>query len=197
MQSSKSPIVLFDLDDVIAIMRDETSRAFSKMSGKHVPYEHWHTLCSEVLYGVRFCPETLMRERILENCAVEGDAVSVFEELHSAGLKTAIITARGWHRNGVKITETWLDERGISPTELHVVDLGEHSTKAEAFSGISKLHDIRGFIDDQPRYLEQAQARRDIPNIVVRNHPWNYQYDADLKRVDSLTEFKDIILSQA
>jgi uncharacterized HAD superfamily protein len=184
----KRNIVVFDLDDVIAKMRFETSRVFSKVSGKHVPIEEWDFFCSEHLYGVEFCPEMMMREKIIERCLVEEDAKYSIDLIRSLGLETAIITARGWHNEGRKVTEEWLSSHQLDVDHLHIVELDK--TKYDVFSKLQYDFNILSFIDDQPKYIEQAIQHEAVRNVFVRNHPWNQNIAPQkVKRVNSLTEF--------
>lgn len=186
----KRDVVIFDLDDVVAKMRFETSRVFSKISGKHVPIEEWDLFCSNYLYGVDFCPQTMMKEQIIERCLVEEDAKHAFDSIRSLGLDVGIITARGWHDEGRKVTEEWLAKHDIQFDLLHLVALDK--TKYDVFSQLQSDFNIISFIDDQPKYIEQAISHEAVENVFIRNHPWNQKVDdSKAKRVNSLTEFVD------
>lgn len=186
----KQNIAVFDLDDVVAMMRYETSRVFTKMSGKEVPFEEWDIFCCNHLYGIDFCPQTMMDEEIIERCEPEADAKEAFKTVRDKGMKIAIVTARGWHNKGREVTEAWLSKHGLEVDELHVVDLNK--TKYDAFTEMEENYNIVSFIDDQPKYIEQAVEHDAVNQVVVFDRPWNQQVDGNkVKRVSSLNEFAD------
>ena len=185
----KKDLIAFDMDDVVNKMRLETSRVFTEMSGKVVPVEEWSKLCPQFLYGVDFCPETMMKGRIIEDCLPEEDASETFKMLSERGFQTAIITARGWHDRGVEATLEWLDQHGIEVDHLHVVSMTE--TKFDVFSKIQKDFYIKAFIDDQVKYLEQAVNHEAVEKVFAFNRPWNQnlEFEGNIHRVHSLLEF--------
>lgn len=192
MHSHSNPAIIFDMDDVVAKMRERMSETLTKMSGKVVPHESWHTICCHTLYGVEFCADTMVRERIIERCEPEPDAQFAFQALHDKGFHIVIATARGWHPQGHELTQEWLERHGLPHDELHVVGLGEGSSKADVFTAVSRDRPIQAFIDDQLRYLQQADDHPSVDQVVVMDRPWNR--DTPLPRVTSLREFAHLMV---
>lgn len=178
--------IAFDIDDVVAVMRDQISRVYSKILGKEVHHKDFYDFDLDKIYGVKFCPQTMTEEKIIENCVAEDDAKEVFDTLRDSGFRIAVITARGWHEKGIELTEKWLEENNLKYDELHVVG---RDGKTPAFDKISQFGTIHSFIDDQPGYILEGREHESVRNVFMQNRPWNINMEGE--RVFSLSEFKD------
>lgn len=188
---TKPNYIIFDMDDVVAKMREPMSEHFNEVSDRYIHHEDWHTLDCIELYDVPFDADHMVEKRIIERCVPEEDAKATFDRLHELGFRIAVATARGWHPKGAELTEEWLHNHGLHQDEIHVVELAGGAGKSAVFDNIAKKGRIAGFIDDQDKYLKQSFNHDAVEKTYAMTRPWNkHSVDFD-HRVKSLTEFTD------
>lgn len=190
---SQEKFIIFDMDDVVAQMREVLTEFFNGVSKNgYVHHKDWHTLDCKELYGVDFDPQAMIDEKIIERCEPEADAKETFDKLHEMGFKIVVATARGWHPQGAELTEEWLHKHDLHQDEIHAVSLSGKG-KTEVFDKVAQRGRIAGFIDDQDKYLSQSHSHDGVEKTFAMNRPWNLESKAFDHRVDSLTEFRQSV----
>ncbi len=121
--SKISPYVVFDLDDVLANLREELMTMLRLRTGRDIHWREWRSYKLDGLYGVsvKQILQWVMEEEVLEAAALERRAAETIEAARSAGYRIAVITARGWHPRGELLTWQWLERHALRVDELHLV----------------------------------------------------------------------------
>lgn len=188
--------IFFDVDDVLVDTSKQIEQAMHKMTGLHLPCEQWpHHMFTE-LYKIGAERRDEMRalwvqEKILENAAVFPGVTSAMQQLAGDGYRLGLITARAWHPDARRITETFVNEHRLPVDEIRL--LGFFDSKADVLrdSGLT----IQGFVDDTTRHA-QSCAEAGIPSVLL-SRAWNQDAPASLPRIESLDHFPHWVRNEA
>lgn len=173
------------MDEVIVNIRDRLAEHLNQVTGKNIPASAWYQHDLEETYDIKTekLLDVFFASRILETATLEPDAADALSQAKKLGYNIGILTARGWHHDGLALTHQTLQHYGISVD--HVVAVPLHAKKHEiiqtAFQGV-----IAGFVDDNPAHVRGVSSIG-IPTFV-RDRPWNtdlLEYD----RVHHLEHF--------
>ena len=188
-ENTKPPYVVFDLDDVLANLRDHLMCMLRHQTGQDVHWEEWHqyelgsvyNTTAEVIMG------WVLEHQVLESASLEPHAQVAVHAARQCGYRVAVVTARGWHPRGKRLTEEWLARHGLDIDELHLVPaFGDKS-------GILRgLGSVAYFIDDNVGHLYPAQALPEVGETLLIDRPWNRQ-DREIRRLFGLDEFVELL----
>lgn len=182
----------FDLDDVLANMREPMCASMTRRVGKKFSVSDWtdydyfdgHMSAKEFL-------QMLVDDRVLETCSPEPGAMASLQRLQAKGLKIAVITARGYHPRGEEVTLTWFAEQGVKIDSLQIVQPGQ--SKVEA---LAKLPNVIGYVDDHIKHLENISKANPGMSLHLMARPWN-QHDKKFERVYTVSEYAEHSLTRA
>jgi 5'(3')-deoxyribonucleotidase len=180
-----SPYVVFDLDDVLANLREQLMNMLRLRTGRDIHWRDWRNYKLDGLYGVSVeqILRWVMEEGVLEAAALERKAKEAIEVARSAGYRIAVITARAWHPRGEVLTWQWLERHTLRVDELHLVPV--FGNKSEI---LKRLGLVEYFIDDHLGHLYPARELAQVHRVYLLDRPWN-QDDDSLHRLHNLDEF--------
>ncbi len=183
------PYVVFDLDDVLANLREHLMSMLRKRTGKDI---HWHQWCEyklEGLYGIS--GEKIMQwvheDEVFETATLEPGAKEAVTAAKAANFRVAVVTARAWHPKGESLTADWLQRHELAVDELYLVPI--FGDKAAI---LRRLGEVEHFIDDHLGHLYPAMQLPEVHQVYLLDRPWNRQ-DELLHRLHSLDEFTDLL----
>lgn len=181
--------IVFDLDEVLANLRDPIMRAMHKASGKLIHHREWekHDLTQAYQVSNEVLLEIFCEHAVLQSAHPEPGARETIDLAKRCGFQVAILTARAWHPEGAAITEDWLYRHRIEPDFLHLVNLHEKKSDLVADYGA-----VRFLIDDHPGHIQDISKLVNVHRAVLRDRPWN-KHMREYLRVCSLEQFQIII----
>lgn len=179
----------FDLDEVVAVLRDPMATGLSKIRGHQLDWREWkhYDFFDKYTTRERFL-EMIVEERILETCDIEPDAAEAIERLQREGVQVGIFTARGYHPEAKKVTEDWLSGKGVRVDLVEIIGLGQSK-----FEAIARVPGLTNYIDDHLDHLHGLEAISNRVNRYVMDRPWN-THDTSFQRIHSVSEYADSVL---
>ena len=185
----RAPYVVFDLDDVLANLREHLMSMLRERTGRNIHWRHWRDYELSGLY--RTSNEEIMHwvreDEVLEAATLEPHAKDAIDTARSAGFRIAVITARAWHPRGDSLTRDWLQSHELSVDELNLVPL--FGNKAEV---LNTLGVVEHFIDDHLAHLYPARELPGVRSVFLVDRPWN-RADRTLHRLHNLSEFTALL----
>lgn len=183
--------IVFDVDDVICNFRESLYQSF-KIKGIDFHWSEWSSYNLTANYKFEDDNEFIrhmLDSQVVENAAIEEYVKEFFENLKNHGYHIGLLTARGWHHEGFKVTEHFVRSNGLTVDKI-VLSSSYHDRKSaylKEFEG-----EVKGYIDDSIRHIVDFISLS-VPNVYLLDRPWN-QENRELPRVNSLKEFSNIIL---
>lgn len=183
-------VVVWDLDDVIVNFAETLCERMTTRDGLPADWRQWHTYdtCQTV-----FAPthdgfvDAMIQARVLESCEPIPGVLATIADFHARGWTQFIVTARGWHPDGVNITAATLAHHQIAPyiAAVHVVNGG----KVDALSRIGRV-DL--YVEDCAHHVAAALDQCDVAEVAMINRPWNLGFQPSspnahsrLRRIES------------
>jgi 5'(3')-deoxyribonucleotidase len=184
-----TPFVVFDLDDVLANLRDPMMTMLRQRTGKNIHWSQWQSYELGPRYGTSSdnIMEWVLEDEVLEAATLEPYARPVFEAARQNGYRIAVVTARAWHPRGEELTREWLEQHELNVDELHLVPM--LGNKAAV---LSDLGVVEHFIDDHLAHLYPASELPSVRQVLLVDRPWN-RSDASLRRLQCLGELKTLL----
>lgn len=144
-------------------------------------FTNFFDITQDILHGV------FVDNNIIENVVPLEDAIEALHRIRKLGYKIHIVTARGWHKDGVHITMDWLDTHGGIYDSVTVMD-GRFQSKSEAYQKVSDR--FAYIVDDGLHNIDDAVHSEIVDEVVIISAPWNTSVDTYTdKTVNSLSEF--------
>lgn len=182
--------IVLDCDDVLSNAREPFAEVVSHLVERTVSHEEWDKWDALIhqndLTFEQLTPR-VVETNVLENMDPEKGAAVVTNMLKKLGYEIIILTARGFHPNGHKITENWCNVHNITFDEIIVV--GPHECKSETIKG---LGDIHIYVDDNGSHIAAADQLDNVEHAIIMNMPWNQHDDHD-HRIDKLSQILELI----
>jgi FMN phosphatase YigB (HAD superfamily) len=181
--------IAFDLDDVLANLRDPLMTVLNRETGRDIHWRQWTEYELSGIYGasVERIMDWVHRFGVLEAATPEPWARATLEAVRRAGYRVAVVTARGWHPRGETLTWTWLARYALKVDEVHLVSGGR--SKAEV---LARLGAVEHYVDDHLGHLYPAQGSSKIRQLHVLDRPWN-RHDAVLNRLYTLEDLVGLL----
>ncbi len=179
------PYIVFDLDDVLANLRDHLMAMLWRKTGRHIHWNDWqqYELGSVYEASTEIIMQWVLEEQVLESASLEPHAVRAVQAAKARGYAVAVVTARGWHPRGRRLTEDWLGNYGLDVDELHLVPaFGDKSGVLRDF------REVAYFVDDHVGHLYPARDLPEVKKVLLVDRPWNRQ-DREMHRLFGLDEF--------
>ncbi len=185
--------VAFDLDDVLANLRDHLMSMLWRQTGQEIHWNEWHQYELGSVYNTTtdVIMDWVLEHRVLESASLEPHAQPAVRAAREAGYRVAVVTARGWHPRGQQLTEEWLNAHGLDIDELHLV-----SAFGDKSSVLRELGRVAYFVDDHVGHLYPARALPYVSETLLVDRPWNRQ-DRELRRLYGLEEFVNLLKAGA
>lgn len=176
------PFVAFDLDDVLANLRDPLMCALNRRTGLDWHWNDWteYRLTERYRASVADIQRWVVDDAVLEQATPEPGARACVEAARSAGYRVAVVTARAWHPKGEALTRGWLADHGFQVDALHLVPI--FSEKA---STLRALGSVRHYVDDHADHLHPARGL--VQRLHLMDRPWN-RAETALPRIRGLAE---------
>lgn len=183
--NTAEPYVVFDLDDVLANLREHLMQMLKKRTGKDIHWHQWHEYKIEGLYGItgNKIMQWVHEDEIFEAATLEPGAIEAVSAAKAANYRVAVVTARAWHPNGESLTADWLTRHKLAIDELYIVPV--FGDKAAI---LRKLGTVKHFVDDYLGHLYPAMQLPEVHQVYILDRPWNRE-DDKLQRLHSLDEF--------
>jgi 5'(3')-deoxyribonucleotidase len=181
----RTPYAGFDLDGVIADVHHGMAESMQRATGVNLHWSQWHAYDFFKFYGMEVDQflELLVRDRVLETAPPAGGAVGAMQAIREAGLKIAIVTARGFHPSADAVTRDWLTRHNIPFDDLIVVHNG--ASKADALNSLGR---VVSYVDDHIGNLEDLHDNGIAAPLYLMSQPWNAS-DERFERVRDLPEY--------
>ncbi len=189
MITNKNKWVVFDLDEVLVNTRHAIQNCMLSITGKDIHWRQWNTYDLVKIYGgeIGNILSVFEDHKVIEQAILEPGAKEAITHCKEMGYKVAIVTARGWHSNGMSVTEKLLSDNNINIDELRVVSSCGSKNKE-----MLTLGEISYFLDDHGGHIASAHEAGIVENSILRDRPWNQDY-FNYKRVNNLFEFMEIV----
>jgi hypothetical protein len=177
------------MDEVIVNARDCLASHLNQHTGKNISPEAWHQYDLGKTYDVDH--PTLLSifhsSKMLETALLEDDVLPAMTLAKRLGYKIGVLTARGWHAQGLELTKASLEkfELPVDHTVAVPLEVSKHDVIRMHFPG-----GIVGFVDDNPSHIKGVTAIG-IPSYV-RDRPWNRDL-FEYPRVFSLIDFVESV----
>ncbi len=180
-----APWVVFDLDECLCGLRHHLQTALYDLTGIDLHWSRWDRYDLTGLYGISLedFTETLLSYRIIERAILEPGAWAALHSARLLGYRTAILTARGWHPEGERVTRDWLETHGLRPDRLHLVPM--HQAKGEVLPEYGR---VAWFLDDHLGHAAGAEASGVVDRVLLQDRPWNRVAEHPGQRIHSLWE---------
>jgi 5'(3')-deoxyribonucleotidase len=173
--------VAWDLDDTICNLRVPMMQALNLYTGKAIDWKDWSGHNLEEIYEITSDEfvQILIDGNVIERANPVPRIKEVLDALKDKGFNIHIITARGWHPNGMAITEQWFNENKLPFDSINIVPLG--GSKADI---MDKIGNIKYLIDDNVNNCKEVISRGYDAYLIPM--PWNT--DSGLKRLSTVEE---------
>lgn len=188
-----APWIIFDMDEVIVNIRDRLADHLNQATGKNIPASAWYQHDLEGIYGIdsKQLIDIFFSSRILETATLEPDADKALNNAKNFGYNVGILTARGWHHDGLNISQQTVTQFQL-PVD-HIVAVPLHAKKHEVIRQAFPGGPVIGFVDDNPAHV-RGVSTLGIPTFV-RDRPWNTDM-LEYARVHNLEHFVDSVHNQ-
>lgn len=167
---NNKPVCLVDLDDTLGDLKTPMMDALNRHTKQDIHWSKWNTFDVPELYGISYDEfmDLLIDEQVIEKVVVHDSSYKFLNDLHKLGYYTVLITARGWHPQGHKVTSKWVEDHNLDIDELIVVDA--HQSKTDV---IGKFDNIVFSIDDRIKHCREYMQTGLINHVLVYDAPWN------------------------
>lgn len=186
--------VLCDLDDVVFCLREPLEVALCAATGKNISHQNWYDFnCITDVYdiGIDEFYRILKDYRCIENALPEPGARAALKRLAATGRQIIMVTSRGWHDEGVRVTQEALNHHDIPHDQLIVVPKGRK--KSDMYRELSPFFDC--LIDDHVANLDDARESGIVDATYMITRPWNVKYTHH-HRASDLAEVVDGLLGR-
>ena len=175
------PVILVDVDDVIANFREGYAGFLNSLDGVSVDVKSKEYYFTEGIPRDKYNPELIFQDfiesRMLRSLSPEKDMIDAVNELYDQGYWIHILTARPeWNQTCKYDSYTWLANSGL---KFHRVSF---SPEKMIWAAKSKYYDhdaILCAIDDSPKHAREY-AKHGVPVIVPKK-----SYNSEIQEVDN------------
>jgi len=185
------PYVAFDLDDVLANLRDHLMVVLNRETGRDIHWRQWDRYELSGVYdlSIEQILHLVLEHGVLEAATLEPLAGAAVAASRAAGYRVAVVTARGWHPRGEALTRAWLHGYGLEVDALHLVRTFHGKAAA-----LEALGEVAHFVDDHVGHLYPALDLPRVQAVHLLDRPWN-QHDRQLHRLHGLGQFIELLAS--
>lgn len=156
---------VWDVDDVLVQMANQVvkrSRELGHTCPDVVDWRHYHFgeyigLETEAGMGREQVLKWLSENSIMEQCEPFEHARESLEMARDMGLRNVLLTARGWHAEGARITSEMFRKYGLSDLLYGMIVVDVHASKVDKLREIDwRGGEIAIFVEDSPKHAVEA-----------------------------------------
>jgi len=176
----------FDIDGVIANFSKPLLELIKENYGLTLTERDIYTFDLNIVLGItRIEGSKLVTQILKEDLPVYPGAKETLEKLSREGHNIYLLTGRYSHLRD--ITQSWLKEKGITYTELHLLNVGEKY--------LAEVAPLDLIVEDS--LVEALEWSQKVKNVLVYDQPWNQTLNIKnlTKRVHSWKEIYNEIQS--
>jgi hypothetical protein len=184
-QTSDMPVLILDFDFVIADIGPGCQRACAAATGLPQISDEWTVYDQWKQYSMTLESflDAMIKYRVLEEALIAPGTRQALEKAKANGLRLVVVSARGFHPNGKRITEVSCSEHQLPIDDVIMVDAS--ASKKDVIAGYPN---VVGYVDDLPSHLDDiATLDREIP-LFLMSRPWNVD-NSEHSKVSSMDEF--------
>ncbi len=173
-----------DLDDTLLNLKVPLMQALNLKTNKNIHWKDWDGHNLEKLYGISRTDfiDMMIESKVIERALPIPGVRESLQKIKDKGYEIHIITARGWHPNGMEITKQWLDENNYVYDTINIVKLG--ASKSDVMDTIKNA---RYIVDDNEDNCNEVIARGYDAYLIEM--PWHT--NSTLKRIKHIDELLD------
>ena len=152
----------FDIDGVIANFTEPLLEIIKDKYGLALKVSDIYTFDLGVVLGITKTESNqLINETLKKDLPLNSGAKETLEQLSREGHSIYLLTGRfGYLRD---LTQSWLKEKEVPYTQLHLLNVGEKY--------LAKVEPLHLVVEDS---LEEAlEWTRKVRNVLVYDQPWN------------------------
>jgi 5'(3')-deoxyribonucleotidase len=148
--------IAFDLDDCICRLAVPMNQALNLYTGKNIHWKDWTGHNLETIYNItpKEFVDILIDGKVIERANPVPRIKEILDKVREKGYNIHIITARGWHPNGMTITEQWFKDYNLPYDSINIVPLG--GSKADI---MDRIGNINYLIDDNENNCNEVISR--------------------------------------
>lgn len=175
-----------DLDDTILNFRVPMMPALNLHTGKAIHWKDWNGGRLEDIYDItsKEFIDILIDADVINRALPIPGAREALLKLKEAGYDIHIITARGWHPDGLALTKKWFADHNMVYDTINIVAL--HSSKADI---MDKFENVKCLIDDNEHNCMEVISRGYDAFLITM--PWNV--NSALNRLNSIEEIVSLL----
>ena len=206
-QAKDLTMVVLDLDGTLCNTHEAIRAALRAALGRDLACEEWTDYALAARYGITPAElHTILRlHEVLQNAAIEPGARDAILELRELGHPIGVVSGRGWHPDGIKLTRDWLSDQRLPLDFVQIVAArGSFRGRADpsaiekcrAISMLTKGHGpIDAYVEDFVEHLGRAHVAGLVHTPVVFSRPWNAAAGPEpaFARVTSFAELPSLI----
>lgn len=187
---SDKKIAIIDCDDVIVNLKDHLLISLNEEFGRDYKPEEWVTYDLTELYEVDFdnILELFHKYDIIGSSKPFDYSLDAVNKLQEMGFECHLLTARGWHKNALELTQNSLEGWGFKMDEIHILPNGINKGQYLRLKGLGGDF----FIDDNFEHARSVAMTNKVDKVYLRNESWNINECLkkfnNIERVDNLRE---------
>ncbi len=198
-------MVVLDLDGTLCNTHDAIRAALKAELGRDLACAQWTDYALAARYGITPTElhTILRRHEVLQNAVIEPGAREALLELRELGHKIGVVSGRGWHPDGTRITRDWLSDQRLPLDYVQVVAArGSFRGRADP-SAIEKCRAIAtltkgqgaldAYVEDFLEHLDRVREAGLVHVPVVFDRPWNVTAGTAFARVTTFADLPSLI----
>jgi uncharacterized HAD superfamily protein len=152
----------FDIDGVIANFTEPLLETIKEKYGLALKVTDIYTFDLGVVLGITKAEgNQLITETLKKDLPLNYGAKETLEQLSREGHNIYLLTGRYGHMR--ELTQSWLKEKNIPYTQLHLLNIGEKY--------LAKVEPLDLVVEDSLQ--EALEWTRKVKNVLVYDQPWN------------------------
>ena len=166
--------VILDLDDVQADLFSDLRKQFNKHMGVYKKERDFTTFdITQVYEGLDMSTFYLVLEDagVIERLRPLEGAVEATQRMSKLGYQINVVTARGWHSDGLKASQDWLEKHGFYFDRLSISD--PNTSKKDVYKHFAGHFDL--IVDDHVKNIDHALDSGLFESVALISRPWNEQ----------------------
>lgn len=189
-------LFIFDIDDVLYDMKSMMYEALKKHTGQDIHHDNWTTLNMDEVFGLHYkeVVDIFLKENVLTSGKVNFNIYPLLDYLKNNNIETKAVTARGWHPDADKITQSLFEENNIQIGSLKVI---KYTEKKSDYIHQLTDYNIIGYVDDSDRHILETRKAcgNNIKNYYLQDQPWNrhVELESNMKRIQDISELQNHI----
>jgi uncharacterized HAD superfamily protein len=167
----KKPFAI-DIDDVMGSLSNVMNPVLNRLFGKEIPLSGWITFNITSLYDITLDQflGAIIEEKLLQAIIPYPGVSEALKRIKASGRNVVPVTSRGYHPDGLAITERWMNQHDLYRDDLIVVPEG--LSKAQAVAD-RYPNGFEIMVDDYPPNLDKMRDAGLVEKTYLIDKPWN------------------------